>query len=259
MPSSDRVLKAGRPAASPTSPGAPGPIAPAQLPAPGWGPAPGQPPPAGSRLLGAGGGPARATGAPALVAPRARLDSRPEPQLTAELERAIREAERRGHEAGRIRAEAELASAIQAAGALALVLEDAAPRQAPVIAALVAELAVAVAARVLDAEVSLDPALLTSALERAMEGVNTSPEVRVLLHPAAVDRVREAWVASHGIAFAGKRWTFEPDPTLPIGGCVVRHDHGFVDAGLEAQLAEVSAAMDKVLPLVGRSGREAAA
>ena len=126
------------------------------------------------------------------------------------------------------------------------------------IAAIVAELAVAVASRILNAEVSVDPALLLGALERAMDGVNGSPDVRVILHPAAVELVRDAWFATHGTAFSGKRWTFEADPTLPIGGCVVRHDHGFVDAGLEAQLAEVSAAMDKVVPLVGR-GQDAAA
>jgi len=240
MPSSDRVLKRTRsqqptPAATLTGAGA-------------------------GRLLGSDSGVVRAQ---APLAPARGTAGRPEvpgaQEMTYQIQCAVREAERRGYEAGRERGEAELAGAVAAASGMAMALEDAAPRQAPVVAALVAELAVAVARRILDAAVGLDPALLRGALERAMEGMNGSPEVRVLLNPAAVEPVRAAWLASHGIAFAGKKWSFDADPTLPIGGCVVRHDHGFVDAGLEAQLAEISAAMDKVVPLVGRSGHEAAA
>ena len=239
MPSSDRVLKGPRTGGPPAAPADP---------------VPGQRPGLG-RVLGSEGGTVHPQGpaTPASPASLPRSDANTRVELTSEIQRVVREAERRGYEAGRARGEAELAGAIAAAATLATVLEDAAPRQAPVVAALVAEIAIAVAARILDAEVTLDPGLLKGALERAMEGVNGSPEVRVLLHPAAVTAVREAWIAAHGPAFAGKKWSFDADSTLPIGGCVVRHDHGFVDAGLEAQLAEVAAAMDKIIPLVGRT------
>ena len=250
MPSSDRVLKAvsftGQPA--PASPGEPA----------------------------LAGGSAAASGSRRVVGSDASIQRQSPPapvtresavrpgapstkELSSEIVRAIREAERRGYEAGRARAEAEFVGAIAAAGQMADAFEVAAPHQAPVIAALVAEIAIAVARRILDAEVGLEPALLRGALERAMEGVNGSPEVRVILHPSAVDLVRDAWITHHGTAFAGKRWSFDPDPSLPIGGCVIRHEHGFVDAGLEAQLAEVSAAMDNVVPLIGRGAREVAA
>jgi flagellar biosynthesis/type III secretory pathway protein FliH len=242
MPSSDRILK-GR--ASPT-----GPLAPA-----GAGPRAAF---GGRRVLGTTGAPAVQHAPPGRAAGGAGRAGDGQRVFGAELERVIGEAERRGYDVGRARGEAELAGAVAAAAAFATLLEDAAPRQAPVIAALVAELAVAVASRILDAEVNLEPGILRGALEHAMEGVNSSPEVRVFLHPAAVGPVRDAWVDAHGTAFAGKKWSFEGDPNLAIGGCVVRHDHGFVDAGIEAQLAEVTAAMDKVVPLVGR-GREAAA
>jgi flagellar biosynthesis/type III secretory pathway protein FliH len=75
----------------------------------------------------------------------------------------------------------------------------------------------------------------------------------VLLNPANVDQVQQAWEALHGRAYLGKRWIFEGDPTLPIGGCTLRYEHGFVEAGLEAQLEEIGIALDRAIPNLARA------
>ena len=74
----------------------------------------------------------------------------------------------------------------------------------------------------------------------------------LLLNPAAVEPVGQAWEALHGRAYLGKKWIFEGDPTLPPGGCTVRYDHGFVEAGLEAQLEEIGIALDRAIPSLAR-------
>jgi hypothetical protein len=177
-------------------------------------------------------------------------------ELAEEVARIEREAEQRGYQAGRSRAEGELRVAIAAASAVATRLEETAPDRTSEIAHAIAELALSVARRVLQHEVSVDPSVLCSALEAAVSTINGSPEAHVLLNPAAVGAVREAWEALHGRAYLGKRWTFEGDPNLPPGGCTLRYEHGFVEAGLEAQLEEIGIALDRAIPSLARAMSE---
>jgi flagellar assembly protein FliH len=164
-----------------------------------------------------------------------------------------REAEQRGYDCGRARAQSELGAAIDAAGSLVDRLEMIAPERASEVAHAIAELALAVAKRIVGHEVSLDPSLLCTALEAAVGTINGSPEAHVLLNPSAVEQVSQAWEAVHGRAYLGKKWVFEGDPTLPIGGCTVRYEHGFVEAGLEAQLEEIGIALDRAIPGLARA------
>jgi flagellar assembly protein FliH len=169
--------------------------------------------------------------------------------------RAVHElAERRGHAAGATRAQNDLAGAVAAAGALAERLEAELPRDASALAEIVTTLAMAVARRILEGEISADPARLIAVLERAIATVNGSPDVRVLLHPATVKPIREAWEASHGTAYLGKTWHFEADRSLPRGGCVLRYHHGFVDAGIETQLRTISEALEGQMPALASRG-----
>jgi hypothetical protein len=177
--------------------------------------------------------------------------------LSEEIARLEREAEERGYELGRARAENELRAAVDGAGALVDRLEMIAPERASEVAHAIAELALAVAKRIVGHEVRVEPSLLCGALEAAVSTINGSPEAHVLLNPSAVDKVRLAWEALHGRAYLGKRWVFEGDPTLPIGGCTVRYEHGFVEAGLEAQLEEIGIALDRAIPNLARATLEA--
>jgi flagellar biosynthesis/type III secretory pathway protein FliH len=176
--------------------------------------------------------------------------------LAEELERLEREAEERGYEAGRNRAEAELRAAVDGASALADRLQAIAPERTSEVAHSIAELALAVAKRILQHEVRIEPSLLCAALEAAVSTINGSPEARVLLNPAAVEPVQQAWEALHGRAYLGKKWFFEGDPTLAAGGCTLRYEHGFVEAGLEAQLEEIGIALDRAIPNLARGAVE---
>jgi flagellar assembly protein FliH len=176
--------------------------------------------------------------------------------LAEEVERIQRAAEERGYEIGRNRAEAELRAAVDGASALAQKLQDIAPDRTSEIAHSIAELALSVAKRIIQHEVRIDPSLLCNALEAAVSTINGSPEAHVLLNPAAVEPVATAWEALHGRAYLGKKWSFEGDPTLPVGGCTLRYEHGFVEAGLEAQLEEVGIALDRAIPNLARGAVE---
>jgi flagellar assembly protein FliH len=172
--------------------------------------------------------------------------------LAEEIRLIERAAEDRGYETGRNRAEAELRASVEGASALAERLHAMAPERTSEIAHSIAELALSVAKRIIQHEVRLEPSMLCTALEAAVSTINGSPEAHVLLNPAAVDPVAQAWEALHGRAYLGKKWFFEGDPTLPPGGCTLRYEHGFVEAGLEAQLEEIGIALDRAIPNLAR-------
>ena len=176
--------------------------------------------------------------------------------LSEEILRAEQAGEERGYQVGFNRAEAELRASVESAGAMVERIQSIAPERTSEIAHAIAELALSVAKRVVQHEVRIEPSLLCAALEAAVSTINGSPEAHVLLNPTAVEPVHQAWEALHGRAYLGKKWTFEGDPTLPIGGCTLRYEHGFVEAGLEAQLEEIGIALDRAIPNLARSAVE---
>jgi flagellar biosynthesis/type III secretory pathway protein FliH len=177
--------------------------------------------------------------------------------VSEEIRRAEQAAEERGYQVGINRAETQLKASVEAAGAIVERLQAIAPERTSDIAHAIAELALSVAKRVVQHEVSLQPSLLCAALEEAVSTINGSPEAHVLLNPSAVEAVQSAWEALHGRSYLGKKWTFEGDPTLPVGGCTLRYEHGFVEAGFEAQLEEIGIALDRAVPGLARGAVEA--
>jgi flagellar assembly protein FliH len=218
------------------------------------------PPAAGRGVLHSSNRPARSsasTSVSAAVALAAPAVGEAEARaLSEEIRRVEREAEERGYQTGVNRAETELRASVEAAGALIERLHAIAPERTSEIAHAIAELALSVAKRVVQHEVRLEPSLLCGALEAAVSTINGAPEAHVLLNPSSVEPVAQAWEALHGRAYLGKKWTFEGDPTLPIGGCTLRYEHGFVEAGLEAQLEEIGIALDRAIPNLARTAVE---
>jgi flagellar biosynthesis/type III secretory pathway protein FliH len=181
----------------------------------------------------------------------------PEAQIRAEaheraeaarLAEALAVADQRGYEAGRARAESELASAVAAAGVLARSLETAVPRDVDMVARTVAELAILIARRIVGAELRHDPSVLMAAIEAGLKQAVGASSVQVELHPDAVPAVEAAWLARHGQRHRGLAWSFVADPTLPFGGCRLRTEYGLVEAGFEDQLTEVAASLDAAIP-----------
>ena len=169
----------------------------------------------------------------------------------AEL-RAERIAAARGYADGLARGQADLAAAVAAAGNLAAELERLAPREAGRAAAAIVRLALVIAERIMGQAIALDPGRLVEVVERAAATINGSPTARVILNPATRPIVEAAWVARHGTAYLGKRWSFEADPSLPAGGCRLVYEHGFVDASLDVQLEEIGRAVEHALPILLR-------
>jgi flagellar assembly protein FliH len=173
----------------------------------------------------------------------------------AELEReaftkGYAQGERAGAEAAERRGEAtlrRLAQTIEELGNLRAELLQKTERQ-------VVELSLAIAARVLRREVTIDRELLIAMARVALDrlGENTSATIRLNPEDYAVIGA-QAHLGEHDV------FRVVADPLVSSGGCLVQSDFGLIDAGIDAQLGEVAAALGVTAPVPAgrRSGREA--
>jgi flagellar assembly protein FliH len=100
-------------------------------------------------------------------------------------------------------------------------------------------LALAIARRIVQREVSLDPDLLLAMARVALERLGETARVTVRLHPedyaaAGATRVSES---------TGSNVTIVADPRLSRGACRVESDMGLLDVGIDAQLQAVGRAL----------------
>lgn len=100
-------------------------------------------------------------------------------------------------------------------------------------------LALAIARRILQREVSLDPDLLLAMARVALERLGDSATVSVRLHPEDYAAAGAARVAG----FATSNVTVVADSRLSRGACRVESDMGLLDVGIDAQLHELGRAL----------------
>jgi flagellar assembly protein FliH len=101
------------------------------------------------------------------------------------------------------------------------------------------QLALGIARRIVQREVSLDPDLLLAMARVALERLGDSARVTVRLHPedyAAAGAARVSEMTSSNV-------TIVADTRLSRGACRVESDMGLLDVGIDAQLQEVGRAL----------------
>ena len=111
----------------------------------------------------------------------------------------------------------------------------------------VVELALAVAARILHREVTLDRELLLVMARIALDRMGDATGATIRLHPddeAAARGGRETWSGS-GVAIVA-------DPSVRPGACVVQTAHGQAEVGVDAQVRELATALLGDTPGVGQ-------
>ena len=101
------------------------------------------------------------------------------------------------------------------------------------------QLAIAIARRVIQREVTLDADLLIAMARVAMERLGETAQVKVRLHPDDYEAAGAARVAQLG----GSNVMILADAHLSRGGCRIESDMGILDAGVNAQLQEIARAL----------------
>lgn len=179
--------------------------------------------------------------APPAAAPRApqAVEEEPRPSFE-EIEReaftkGYAQGERAGAEAAARRNETtlhRLTQTIEQLGGLRSELVQKTERQ-------VVELALAIASRILKRELAVDRELLIAMARVALErlGENTAATIRLNPDDVAAMGTRASNLADNSVI------RIVADPLVSSGGCLVQSDFGLIDAGIDAQLGEISSAL----------------
>ena len=143
--------------------------------------------------------------------------------------------ERAGLEAGARRADAmlrRLAQTIDELAALRQRIVRETERQ-------MVQLALTLARRVVLRELTLEPDLVGAMAHVALERLGHDAPATIRLNPEDYAIV----MAQRGEQWAGTQVTVTPDPAVARGGCLVESGFGLIDAGIDAQLQELSRAL----------------
>jgi flagellar assembly protein FliH len=99
------------------------------------------------------------------------------------------------------------------------------------------ELSLAISRRVLHRLVERDPAVVADMAGAALERLNNATDVRVRVNPRDFEALHAGTEPTRAVV----GWV--ADPRVEPGGCLVESSFGEIDAGIEAQLAEISRAL----------------
>ena len=181
--------------------------------------------------------PAAVAAAPAPPTPEALSIQQQERLAALEREaftKGYAQGERAGLEAGGKRAEAMLrrvAQTLEELGNLRKTLMQQSERQ-------MVQLALTLARRVVQREISLDPELIAAMAHVAIKKLGVSNPSTIRLHPDDY-----TIVARDGDRWSGSNVTVVPDPSIARGGCMVESDFGTIDASLDRQFDEMARAL----------------
>lgn len=204
-------------------------------------------------LAAAGGRPSPTYASGASAPPEPFQPSAEQQAQLAALERdaftkGYAQGERAGLEAGGKRAEAMLRRLAQTLEELSG-LRDNMVRQTE---RELVQLSVAIARRVLQREITVDPELTAALAHIALERLGGASPATVRLHPDDYAIVMSGQVTP----LSGRQVEIRPDPAVARGGCLVESEFGFINASVEAQVDEIARAVlgDPVPVSVARRG-----
>jgi flagellar assembly protein FliH len=107
------------------------------------------------------------------------------------------------------------------------------------------QLALTVARRIIQREVAIDRELMMAIARVAIDRVGDAAQITVRLNPED----HAAITAAQSDSWPGAHVTLVADSRLPRGGCRVESELGHVDAGVEAQLQEMTQALLQDAPV----------
>lgn len=160
----------------------------------------------------------------------------------AQLQEAFERGRRQGLEEARVRFGAAGERLDAAADALGQTLEELNQLRSRLLQGSRSDmlrLVLAIARQVIGVEVSVNREVILSTIDRALQAAVRSDAYQIRVHPddllAASER-KPLFLASINTL---KNITFEADPSITRGGCLVESELGEVDATVEHQLAEL--------------------
>lgn len=156
-------------------------------------------------------------------------------QLEAKTAAERREAFEEGRHRGEKQAGAELQPVLERLNASVTQVLAMRPELRRLAERDVVQLALLIAKRVLNRQLSVDEEALTAIARVAFERLTRSESYRITVHPRFAAAVGSAVPASHAA-----RVKIDPDPDCAPGTLTIHSTEGMIDASVDAQLEEIS-------------------
>jgi flagellar assembly protein FliH len=107
----------------------------------------------------------------------------------------------------------------------------------------VVDLALQIAAKVVEREVENMPDLAVNVIRSALEEMDARTAVRVRVNPADAELLQRRWASVVPSGVSAERIELQPDERISPGGGVIETTHGSVDAQLETKLEQLGNAL----------------
>ena len=141
---------------------------------------------------------------------------------------------------GMAKAESENAEAASTLAALAGAAEDDVARLLVEAEPQLVDLALAIARRIVGAELASHPTLVAEVVARAIDEARGSGHHTIRLHPDDA-RLIGSYLPQAAIDAGGREWEIVPDASFSPGDCVIETAFGSVDARIDTQFREFEA------------------
>jgi flagellar biosynthesis/type III secretory pathway protein FliH len=104
----------------------------------------------------------------------------------------------------------------------------------------VLELSLAIAQKVIQKEIAVEPSTVVQPILEAVESIEASSVTRVRVNPENVELLTPYWTSEGGLS--DRKIELVPDNRVQSGGCIVETKMGVVDAQIETKLLEIEKA-----------------
>lgn len=165
----------------------------------------------------------------------ARLLAQAEIQAAMLREEARAEGRERGLAEGREEGRAQMRQTAEALAAALRGVEELRDEIAASVERDAVDLALALAAKVLSAELQARPELVVDVVQGALRRVTGQRHIAIVVNPADIETVRAALGEMHAQA-GGELCDLQADQRVEAGGAIVRTAEGEVDVRAQAQL-----------------------
>jgi len=103
----------------------------------------------------------------------------------------------------------------------------------------IVELAIAVAKKILDEQIEINPKIVALIAARAIEQVNGVDRIVVRVNPRDVEQLQAAWQEALSAVSGAQNFEVVADRRVGLGGCVIETPFGRVDAQIDTQLKNI--------------------
>ena len=103
----------------------------------------------------------------------------------------------------------------------------------------VVRLAIAIARRIVEAEIRQDRRIVQRTVRTALEDLAYASGVQIRVHPNDEPLIQQVVTTDDMIISSFSPVTVVPDPSVQRGGCVVESDRGIIDATISTQFVQL--------------------